>query len=218
MADRRYEGEHRRWREAEERWPRAGEVGEHDRPWHYPPESWPSRGGMYGMGGAERAYNAGGYGRGEYEEGYARRSYDRLAEVSTPWFGPDREGYADEGTLRAAWQLPASPRVRDADTYEGPDRWGGYHSVRGRAPKGYVRSDGRIHEDVCDRLMESRLDASDVEVKVENGEVTLTGTVRYRIEKRAIEDVAHGVPGVRDVHNRLRLSPRPGEGGEPLHS
>jgi len=37
-----------------------------------------------------------------------------------------------------------------------------------------------------------------------SGEVTLTGTVDRRDEKRMAEDVAESVSGVRDVHNQLR--------------
>jgi hypothetical protein len=50
------------------------------------------------------------------------------------------------------------------------------------------------------------LDASDVEVKVQNGEVTLTGTVDNRRHKRIAEDAAEECSGVRDVHNQLRVS------------
>lgn len=236
MAIRRFDEREapRRWGGREdEAWPRSGEVGEHDRPWHQPEETWPSRRGMYGMGGASRAYNMGGYAPGEYERGYEMRSYDALADASEHWFGPDREGYADERELRPAWQVPSRRRERAPGVdRSGWDRWGGYHSVgsaaewvaRGRGPKGYQRSDERIREDVCDRLMESPMDASEVEVTVANGEVTLVGTVRYRHEKRAIEDVAHSVRGVHDVHNRIQVSDLQrartleGEPGGSLHS
>jgi hypothetical protein len=76
----------------------------------------------------------------------------------------------------------------------------------GRGPKGYQRSDDRIREDVCERLMASPYDASDVEVTVSQGEVTLTGTVRIRADKWGIEDVADSVLGVQDVHNQIRLN------------
>lgn len=84
----------------------------------------------------------------------------------------------------------------------------------GRGPKGYRRSDERIREDVCERLTEDwRIDASDVEVTVNNGEVTLAGAVQTREEKRAAEDLLEQISGVRDVHNNLRVSRW--EGGEP---
>ena len=77
---------------------------------------------------------------------------------------------------------------------------------RGRGPKGYRRSDERIKEDVNDRLSDDYyLDASDVEVMVENTEVTLTGTVRNRNDKRRAEDLAESVSGVTNVENRLRV-------------
>jgi hypothetical protein len=40
---------------------------------------------------------------------------------------------------------------------------------------------------------------------VENGEVTLTGFVEHRDDKRALEDMADDVFGVEEVHNHLRL-------------
>jgi hypothetical protein len=86
-------------------------------------------------------------------------------------------------------------------------RFGEDHGRRElRAPRGYVRSDERIREDVCDRLMCAHwIDPTDVEVSVERGEVTLDGTVRRRGDKRAIEDIAESVLGVKEVHTRLRL-------------
>jgi hypothetical protein len=78
----------------------------------------------------------------------------------------------------------------------------------GRPPRGYQRSDDRIREDVCERLMEGPVDVGDVEVTVSNGEVTLSGTVEERWEKRAIEDIAAHVRGVHDIHNRVRVRPQ----------
>jgi hypothetical protein len=84
---------------------------------------------------------------------------------------------------------------------------------RGRGPRGYTRSDERIREDVNDWLMEDRyVDASDIEVAVANGEVTLSGSVDRRETKRRAENIASGVLGVKDVHNRLRVTPTTGYG------
>jgi hypothetical protein len=75
----------------------------------------------------------------------------------------------------------------------------------GKGPKGYVRSDERIREDVCDRLSDDdELDASDITVNVTAGEVRLEGTVLDRHSKHRAEDVAEAVSGVRDVTNNLR--------------
>src|SRR5919202_4319987 len=71
--------------------------------------------------------------------------------------------------------------------------------------RGYQRSDERIREDVCERLMEHPyVDTTDISVTVAHGEVTLEGSVPDRWEKRLAEDVAEGVFGVNEVHNRLK--------------
>jgi hypothetical protein len=76
----------------------------------------------------------------------------------------------------------------------------------GRGPRGYQRSDERIREELHDRLTaHGMIDATDIECQVANGEVTLTGFVSSRIEKRGAEDVADDIAGVREVHNHLRL-------------
>ena len=76
----------------------------------------------------------------------------------------------------------------------------------GRGPRGYQRSDERIREDVCDRLtIHGDIDASNVEVEVVGAEVTLRGTVETRGSRRLAEDVAESVPGVRHVHNEIRV-------------
>jgi hypothetical protein len=82
-------------------------------------------------------------------------------------------------------------------------------SYRGRGPKNWRRSDERIGEEVNERLTHhDGVDATDIEVTVEDGEVTLNGRVATRWEKRVAEDVVDLVSGVRDVHNRLTVSER----------
>jgi hypothetical protein len=80
----------------------------------------------------------------------------------------------------------------------------------GRGPRSYRRPDARIEEEIHDRLTRHPgLDASDIEVRVARGEVTLSGRVRDRRSRRLAEDVVADVPGVRDVMNHLRA---PGRG------
>jgi len=50
------------------------------------------------------------------------------------------------------------------------------------------------------------VDATDITVRVGNGEVTLEGTVETRHMKRLAEDTSEDVPGVLDVHNKLRVN------------
>ena len=83
---------------------------------------------------------------------------------------------------------------------------GSSENYRGRGPKDYRRSDERIREEVCDMFTDDwRLDASDLTVKVDACEVTLTGTVATREQKRRAEEIAERVRGVNDVHNQIRV-------------
>jgi Flp pilus assembly secretin CpaC len=69
-----------------------------------------------------------------------------------------------------------------------------------------MRSDERIREDVNDRLTDyAYIDASDIEVTVNNGEVVLSGTVDSRYDKRLAESIAEDVTGVRNVENHIRV-------------
>ena len=82
----------------------------------------------------------------------------------------------------------------------------GMASMTGKGPKGYQRSDERIREDVCDCLTDDpELDASEIEVKVKAGEVTLSGSVDSRQAKRHAEHLVDCVSGVKDVHNGLSV-------------
>ena len=77
----------------------------------------------------------------------------------------------------------------------------------GKGPKGYTRTDEKTREDVCEAIAhQGHIDASEVEVKVENGIVILSGTVAHRHQKRALERLVEHVRGVHDVHNELRLT------------
>jgi osmotically-inducible protein OsmY len=152
-----------------------------------------------------RNYNRGGgnYGGGNYGTDYNRSRrgnnedrdwWDKTSDEVSSWFG-------DED----------AERRREMDR-----RMSGQH--RGKGPKGYTRSDERIKEDINDRLSDDVfVDASSIDVAVENGDVTLTGSVSTRSEKRRSEDIAEQVSGVKNVENRLRLastvSTQGGQGG-----
>jgi osmotically-inducible protein OsmY len=115
----------------------------------------------------------------EANEDSNRRDFlDRATDEVSSWFGDDE----------------ASRR-----------RWQDRH--RGKGPKGYKRSDERIYEDVNDYLTEDpAVDASEIEVSVSKGEVTLDGTVLNRFEKRRAEDCSDAVAGVHNTQNNLRMS------------
>jgi CBS domain-containing protein len=105
---------------------------------------------------------------------------------------------------------PGNTRFGNDATASGGEVRRGAH--QGRGPKNYQRSDDRIREDVNERLTDdAMIDASEIEVTVQNREVTLSGTVRNRQERRRAEDIAESVPGVTHVQNDLRVGQRQGE-------
>jgi osmotically-inducible protein OsmY len=76
----------------------------------------------------------------------------------------------------------------------------------GKGPKGYQRSDERIREEIADNLMRHpQIDASEIEIEVREGMVTLKGTVDDRQVKYMLEDEVEGVLGVKDVTNQVRV-------------
>jgi hypothetical protein len=136
------------------------------------------------------------------------RRYWRANDYDDANFGrQDDRGSHDRG--REGFLTAENRRrfLRDQDRYirEDDPPSGPY---TGRGPKGYVRSDARIHEDVCDRLTEHpSIDASDIEVIVTEGDVTLTGRVDSRAVKHLTEVMVETVAGVKEVHNQLRVAP-----------
>ncbi len=76
----------------------------------------------------------------------------------------------------------------------------------GLAPKGYVRPDERIREEICDELTRRPdVDPREIEVRVVGGEVTLEGSVEDRTTRSAVDEIATNCAGVRQVFNRLRV-------------
>ena len=84
---------------------------------------------------------------------------------------------------------------------------------KGKGPRNYQRADTRILDDINDRLTEDpHVDASDIEVSVQNGEVTLSGRVDDREAKRRAEDLAESISGVKHVENRIKVGSGSGHG------
>lgn len=68
--------------------------------------------------------------------------------------------------------------------------------------------DHRILEELSDQLVEQlEVDSSGVELRVEAGEVTLTGSVPDQLTRQRVEEVAAGISGVNCVTNRLHVRP-----------
>jgi osmotically-inducible protein OsmY len=157
--------------------------------------------------------------QGRYRERDREYGRPRTEGIRSQRYGGERDSVEAQsygtGWERGASRYQGGPDVnrfagdrdfqtRFEDTGMTEDWRGGPHV--GRGPRGYRRSDERIRDDVCERLWdEGMVDASDVDVSVENGEVTLDGTVNSRFEKRLAENTAEAARGVTDVHNRLRV-------------
>lgn len=131
-----------------------------------------------------RSYDRQSFQRADYDRSRAgsdhdreRGFFDRAGDEIASWFG-------DEDAARRRQQ-----------------------DHRGSGPSGYTRSDERILEDVCDRLTQDwQVDARNVQVTVNGGEVTLDGTVDNRGAKRRAEDIVDDVSGVGHVQNNLRVA------------
>ncbi len=137
------------------------------------------------------------------DHAYRSRRFQRASDRERPYAQRPMPGeYANRERDRDITRQ----QVDEEHAWSEPSAWYGKGSYRGVGPKGYVRSDERIRELVCDDLMDDPwVDASGIEVTVENGEVTLSGTVDSRDSKRRAEDVAERAGGVKDVQNNLRV-------------
>jgi len=76
----------------------------------------------------------------------------------------------------------------------------------GKGPKGYTRSPERIREEACELLSRDwYLDASDIEVSVEDNCLVLRGEVHSRRDKRHAEALVENIPGINDVINQIKV-------------
>jgi len=192
--DRGWGREDRGWGREERGWGggRSDDEAEREREWA---RQWGYVEGRGGRGGYERDARGWGYGGGYgagFVGGRSESSGGTPGYEAGGWTGQERYGRSS-GMGRSAMEGPYA----------------------GRGPRGYQRSDERIREDVCERMCDcGELDATDIEVRVSNAEVTLQGTVRDRHDKRLAEDLVDQVSGVREVHNQIRVSQPGSDAGQ----
>lgn len=121
-----------------------------------------------------------------------------------PYRGPSRFEPGNEWNQPQDYHTadyPDQPTSQHPDPYISQRR-----NFRGYGPRNYVRSDERIAEEVNYLLYQDPyIDASDIEISVESGEVIIQGSVDSRQSKRFAEDLADTVPGVKDVMNQVRI-------------
>lgn len=123
-------------------------------------------------------------------------------------YRPGQQEYTHDQD-RPFQDLSHSRYTRDSEHYGG----GGmvntfdYGEHTGKGPKGWQRSDDRIRDDICEILTQhGEIDASDIEVKVLSGVVTLTGVVESRIVKRLAQDSIERLSGIKEIINDLRIA------------
>jgi hypothetical protein len=144
----------------------------------------PGLGQQMGAGGYIQGWGQGGYGQGGFGQG-----------LGPSGFGQEQEyGYG-----RGDYERGFGGRGFGSSSVTGG-------RFVGRGPKGYRRSDERIREEINEELTRNpEVDASEIEVQVQNSEVTLNGKVEDRHQKRLAEDLAERCSGVNDVHNQLKV-------------
>lgn len=159
---------------------------------------------------SEFGHGRGNEGQGNYGQGYYGSGMNSPSNVPNNARGGT---YRDQGDWRGdrdyGW---SASEGYNTQPYSSGGYYGSYYARgydqghAGRGPRNYRRSDERIREDINEELTRHPgIDATDVDVRVENGEVTLSGMVDDRRAKRLAEDIAEQCSGVEDVHNELRI-------------
>lgn len=128
----------------------------------------------------------------------------------------DDEIFLDDYRKHHGLQTVQDPKMYEEDDFEFRQNgdYGDIYTERGdvgfgkyfgRGPKGYQRSDERIYEDICEMLYHHpQIDASHIEVKVKDGNVSLTGKVENRQIKYLVEDEVERRAGVKEIENLLK--------------
>jgi len=194
----RQSGNQRDWRQGQ------NETPHNQRDWNVREPEWQNNRSSFGL---ERTSHEGPFGTGSQGFGTGYRSGDFSSRYSSTGSG-SYTGYGASGQESyyggsGSYGGGATSSMGSSVSSQERGRFSG------KGPKGYQRSDDRIREDVCERLTHHpEIDASEIDVKVTNGEVTLTGTVDERQSKRMAEEVVENISGVKDVHNQVRVKNR----------
>jgi hypothetical protein len=143
--------------------------------------------------------------RGEYSptrgvHGYESRDneFDRRRPYDTAYAFDQDQRYSDQNQHWREDRYDYTSGQRHSQYEQGP--------YFGKGPKNYRRSDQRIEEDINERLTQHPfIDATHIEVRVQNGNVQLSGTVDDRNARRIAEDIVDSVSGVKELENQIRF-------------
>lgn len=219
----------------QQRYSSGNQFGNQDRgqgagPYGYPQSgasNYPQRGNHGGFAG-ESGYRDSGQGGYSNQGGYGPRSYEESYQsgYGNPGTYSGQGGYGNQNVNQGGWDQGNRGQSYDMGGFSGI---GGAKSGRGQLsqgyqadtghrrgtpPRTYKRTDDRICEDVCERLMGDGLECDNVDVVVKDGIVRLTGEIKDRADKHRMEHIAANVSGVQDVDNQIKLTRKTGAGGE----
>lgn len=123
---------------------------------------------------------------------------------------PDLEGFRQHYPRRRSVEDQTDRRRHGMDEFEVPHYVGEPMHVgpfKGKGPKNYVRADASIFEEACEALTDHPdIDATHLEVTVQEGKVRLSGSVPATEMKRLAEEEVQFLKGVRQVSNELQIS------------
>lgn len=137
---------------------------------------------------------------GDYERGRSR-----MGDKMKAFFGNDRaeRRLAHDRRHHHDDHRPNETRTRDRD-----DRDRGFGGV---GPRTRHEEDDELCEQLCQRLTDdARLDASDILVRVIDNEAILDGAVRNKHDAQRAYDIAHDIPGIVYVRDRIEVLGRHG--------
>ena len=153
--------------------------------------------------GRQTGNQLGAQGNWSHENSERAGNFSRANQLFGPNTGYNTRG-DEEFNPSGSYGSYASQSGSNANgTYSGSEQ---RTSHFGKGPKGYKRSDERIQEDVNQALWRHHeIDATEIDVTVSNGTVTLSGTVSERPMKRAAEVAIEDLEGVDDVLNQISV-------------
>ena len=106
----------------------------------------------------------------------------------------------------------AQTDVRDVSEVAHPEVWQVPGPYSGLGPIGYESAGDPIREEVYSRLTQhGHVDATGIEITIDNGEVLLEGTVDSEATKRLAQEAVETVTGVSSVQNLLQVHASQGQ-------
>lgn len=164
----------------------------------------------YGQGEAveyDKALVSPEWGSKEGDESGYNSTYGPFGSAARGWVDrPHDRGYdLQDKILRERF-------VTDPESHEEEEEYGEEQGVApvnysGRGPKNHHRSDDSLREEISEQLMRSPdIDASELEVEVKGGDVTISGNIPTRQMKHWTEDLVEDIRGVKNLVIKIKVT------------